>query len=294
MEWYAKSTRRMRDPDYLRLPADLRGHHDALLALLADRERGPVLHGARLWNRRDWDLAIRATQGSIQRLCIAGLAEWHGDDLHVTGYDVEGETRMARARENGRAGAKSRWSGAGDPNGGGNGDPSSGPNGVGNGDPNRVNDARDETRRDETNEHIPRPGSGVLELPVPRTTRLAFDLEAIYALYPRKVGKKNGLHRLSKAIKTQGDYELVLAAVKNYAAQIGATQTAERYVKHFDTWVGEWEDWAPGPDGKPANGATPATPTFTTGMESEADRMARAFERDAIRMGLVDAEGNPT
>jgi hypothetical protein len=40
---------------------------------------------------------------------------------------------------------------------------------------------------------------------------------------------------------------------------------------------------------KPSFGPQPAAP-----MESEAERMVRAFERDARRFGLVDAEGNPT
>lgn len=118
MDWYAKSVRRMRDPDYLRLPADLRGHHDALLALLAERERGPVLHGARQWSRRDWDRACAATLGAVTRLVEVGLATWSGDDLVVTDYDERGESLLRQKRKAGGKGAEERWSRHGTANGG--------------------------------------------------------------------------------------------------------------------------------------------------------------------------------
>lgn len=73
-----------------------------------------------------------------------------------------------------------------------------------------------------------------------------FDFEAVYALYPRKEGKTRGLAKCEKQIKSREDYERLLMAVKHYA------ESAERpYVKHFDTFMGEWRDWIE----KPSSGA---------------------------------------
>ncbi len=147
MDWYAKSVRRMRDPDYLRLPADLRGHHDALLALLAERERGPVLHGARNWSRRDWDRAAACTLNVIQRLVEVGLASWSGDDLSVTDYDERGETLLRQKRRAGGKGAEGRWSRHGTANGAEEGDAMGTANGSANA---QDGTGQDGTRQDES------------------------------------------------------------------------------------------------------------------------------------------------
>lgn len=68
-----------------------------------------------------------------------------------------------------------------------------------------------------------------------------FDLEHIYAMYPRKEGKKSGIDRLKKIIKTQEKYDQVLLAVKNYA-QISKGKE-KQYIKHFSSFVSNWEDY---------------------------------------------------
>ena len=74
---------------------------------------------------------------------------------------------------------------------------------------------------------------------------LMFDFEAVYALYPRKEGRKKGLQRCRSQIKTREKYDALLRAVKNYSAKV----TDPQYLKHFDSFMGCWEDYA---DGSPA------------------------------------------
>ncbi len=69
---------------------------------------------------------------------------------------------------------------------------------------------------------------------------LKFDFEAIYAEYPRKEGKKRGLACCRSIIKTRLKYDALLMAVRNYAATVSDI----RFAKHFDTFMGCWEDYA--------------------------------------------------
>lgn len=88
------------------------------------------------------------------------------------------------------------------------------------------------TTSDQDHEHSP----PVAPLP-------AFDFDAVYALYPRKEGRKKGLQRCRSQIKTREKYDALLRAVKNYAAKVQAEQTEAKYVKQFDTFMGCWEDF---------------------------------------------------
>ena len=68
-----------------------------------------------------------------------------------------------------------------------------------------------------------------------------FDLEALYQKYPRKIGKKKGLEKLSKEINTQEDYDKINIAINNY---ISYTQNDNlKFIKHFSTFVSDWKDW---------------------------------------------------
>jgi hypothetical protein len=71
-----------------------------------------------------------------------------------------------------------------------------------------------------------------------------FDLEAIYDAYPKKVGKKNGMAKLEKLIKTEKVFREVLDGAKNYSDACKTAGTSKKYIKNFSTWVnGEcWED----------------------------------------------------
>lgn len=71
-----------------------------------------------------------------------------------------------------------------------------------------------------------------------------FDLEYIYQHYPKKQGKKKGIEKLSKIIKTQDTFDLILQGAKKYSEYCAENNTESRYIKQFSTWVnGEhWND----------------------------------------------------
>ena len=70
-----------------------------------------------------------------------------------------------------------------------------------------------------------------------------FDLEAIYALYPRKEGKKDGLKSLAKQIQTDEQYENLKLAVKNYADKVLNEGTEVKYQKYFSTFANCWSEY---------------------------------------------------
>lgn len=82
-----------------------------------------------------------------------------------------------------------------------------------------------------------------------RAPRETFDLEAIYAAYPRKGdGKGKGLERLERQIRNRETYEQALQAARFYAEKVQAEQTPLKFVKQFVTWCnGHWRDYVDGP-----------------------------------------------
>lgn len=73
---------------------------------------------------------------------------------------------------------------------------------------------------------------------------VAFDFEAVYQNYPRKIGKKLGIERCKKKIKSQAKYDKLVQAVENYAADCQIRNIEQKYIKHFSTFMNSWEDWA--------------------------------------------------
>lgn len=63
-----------------------------------------------------------------------------------------------------------------------------------------------------------------------------FDFESVYQLYPRKIGKADGMHRLRETITTQDQYDAFKKAVTNYAKSVAGRDLEK--IKHFDTFVG--------------------------------------------------------
>ena len=123
MEWYALDTRRQLSFERKRISFEVRGFHVAVLALLAEREQGPALIGARSWTNRDWSLACGGTRGLAEKLVASGLARWDQVDLYVADYDLDGEERVRKSRESGAKGGKSRGTRLSDPSS----DPTSNP-----------------------------------------------------------------------------------------------------------------------------------------------------------------------
>lgn len=70
------------------------------------------------------------------------------------------------------------------------------------------------------------------------------DLEAVYQLYPRKEGKKRGMALLRRAATSRARLGEVAQAVRNYADTVAGKEAD--YIKHFDTFMGCWEDYVDG------------------------------------------------
>ena len=75
-----------------------------------------------------------------------------------------------------------------------------------------------------------------------------FDFEAIYKLYPRKIGKLQGISTLRKTIKTQQDYDDFCKAVRNYTLERQQNASDITFIKHFSSFVGTptnptWRDY---------------------------------------------------
>lgn len=70
------------------------------------------------------------------------------------------------------------------------------------------------------------------------------DLEAVYGLYPRKEGRKRGMALLRRAATSRARLGEVAQAVRNYAASVAGKE--RDFIKHFDTFMGCWEDYVDG------------------------------------------------
>ena len=68
-----------------------------------------------------------------------------------------------------------------------------------------------------------------------------FDIESIYALYPKKEGKKKGMDRLKREIKTYEKFTQLETAVKNY--NFKCQDTDIQFIKQFSSFASCWEDY---------------------------------------------------
>lgn len=74
-------------------------------------------------------------------------------------------------------------------------------------------------------------------------SELDFDFEKIYLSYPRKIGKKKGLETAKKVILNKQDFENLKVAIEKYSNHVKREKTESRYIQHFSTFMGSWEDW---------------------------------------------------
>ena len=74
----------------------------------------------------------------------------------------------------------------------------------------------------------------------------ALDLEALYALYPRKRGKARGLKLARAQITTPDQYAKLKAAIENYARAVKRDGAEAKYVKHFSSFMAAevWPEYA--------------------------------------------------
>lgn len=131
---------------------------------------------------------------------------------------------------------------------------------------------REEKRSDQDPASVPDGTTGVLIqiAPVER-----FDFDAIYARYPRKIGKADGLKRLRASVRSEADYESLKRALDQYLAYIAqyVTPGEKKFIKHFSTWAGCWRDFADQP------------PAEVTGQVSDLGSRIREAEERRLRGG---------
>lgn len=70
-----------------------------------------------------------------------------------------------------------------------------------------------------------------------------FDFDAVYASYPRKVGKSLGIKKCKSQIKTKMDYEALFLAIKRFKEYHRTRGTLPEYIPHFSTFMTSWSDW---------------------------------------------------
>lgn len=82
----------------------------------------------------------------------------------------------------------------------------------------------------------------ILVAPSPSPPR--FDFEGVYkAHWIRKEGKADGMRICEKDIRSEGDYQQWLKAVKNYAVLMRAEGREINRQKHFSTFMACWRDY---------------------------------------------------
>ncbi len=70
------------------------------------------------------------------------------------------------------------------------------------------------------------------------------DFEKLYESYPRKIGKKIGIERCKRFIKSQKEYSDLIKAIENYRRYCSEEALEPRFILHFSTFMTRWEDWA--------------------------------------------------
>lgn len=71
-----------------------------------------------------------------------------------------------------------------------------------------------------------------------------FDFESLYEKYPRKVGKKAGMRACHARIKKQEDFDSLSGAIDRYNEYLARSSTEPQFIKHFSTFMNNWEDWS--------------------------------------------------
>jgi hypothetical protein len=73
------------------------------------------------------------------------------------------------------------------------------------------------------------------------SSKLEFD--AVYQKFPRKEGKKRGIEICVRDIKTPEQFDRLMRSVDNYAGYVEREKIEPRYIMHFKTFMGRWEEW---------------------------------------------------
>ena len=74
----------------------------------------------------------------------------------------------------------------------------------------------------------------------PRIEEFVF---ALYALYPRKMGKSAGVKKLLKQLKSEADCRDFANAMGRFCLYHEGKETEEQFIPYFSTFVSSWRDW---------------------------------------------------
>jgi hypothetical protein len=69
------------------------------------------------------------------------------------------------------------------------------------------------------------------------------DLEELYILYPRRIGKIVGFRKLRKDLQSLHDVEDFKKAVQAYKTHCEKEGLEEKFIKHFSTFANQWREW---------------------------------------------------
>ncbi len=70
-----------------------------------------------------------------------------------------------------------------------------------------------------------------------------FDFDPVWALYPKKIGKKEAFGYFNTTVKDDKDRANIQKAIENYLKHIEAEKVPTRYIKKGCNWFDDWEDW---------------------------------------------------
>lgn len=73
--------------------------------------------------------------------------------------------------------------------------------------------------------------------------KLAQFFEKLWAVYPKKDGKKQAMRHYFATVKNEDDMERINLALGNYLDHIEKTGTKPQYIKNGSTWFNNWTDW---------------------------------------------------
>lgn len=75
-------------------------------------------------------------------------------------------------------------------------------------------------------------------------------LEAAYAIYPRKMGKSQGMRSARAQCKTIEKVTELISAISNYNKHLVTSNTEPQFVLYFSTFMNQWKDWLDPEQGK--------------------------------------------
>ncbi len=106
----------------------------------------------------------------------------------------------------------------------------------------------------------------------------------LYNSYPRKQGKKRGLAKLKTILNNESNFEKLKLAIENYKRSLAKERTEPRFIKHFDTFLGCWEDYTDPDVGKVQAPKKPVEPYVPIPVEPHPSESSRLSHEELSKM----------